>query len=654
MRGVDDRSSARFTRPLPDAPPANRIGPRAPGPAPIAKPPAPTPQAPDVARTEAGDRARILAQSGTVSPLIATFVADTGFAARIDDVRAGRAGVSLEDKASVRAQLQGLGAAELSALRDALVLKPPHPELKKMRGHPAISGRPSLEGVLSILAGEPLGVAATRTARVRSHTQLEAASPAPSLLAPGTAVRVRRSNGALDEGWTIRSRTPGGDVIVAKPELGALKQVSASSLLGDNLALIAPGTPVQIRRSSGALEAGWQVLGAGGSADQVRVTNARGDAKDVPLETLLGLNPPLLGTAPAAGLADRVFAPMSPVTVRRSSGAQDPGWKVIGFDPAERRVRVMAEGMSKSVDARELLTDNPGLVPAGTPLIIPRPLGPPERGWTATASGPDGIDARGPGGETARIGVAELLALNPQLVDGAPAPLRSGGLARVSGEARAQSESFNASHVIPAGQRILDGYVDGGRSAQILPDGGEVVAAREVLVVDRARDPRLQEHLAFARGLRDLPPHPRAKALVDYVANLFTPPDRDAIRAANEVDRRFESREVLLGEVPDLTGGGACRHRALMLKVLGDEANLDVALQRGNAVFGETRGAHAWNVVVIDGAPYLADPMNPTRSYGAAQLPRLDAPGLREAYVDVAWKPLYGSGPPSPGSGGAT
>jgi hypothetical protein len=640
MRGVHQHPSPR----LPGAEPSIRgvVAARPEARAPQPEVPKPQAVAPTLMATRALDRTRVEAQNSPIPPLLAAFVAEHDFAARITDVRHSRAGVLPSERAAVRAQLQGLSTAELSALRDVLVLKPPHPDLKKLRGHPALVGRPTLEGVLSLLTGEALGIAPTRTAASRHVTNLGSASPAPSVLAPGTPVRVRRSSGELDAGWTVRSRAPNGDVIVVKPELGATKQVSAAQLLSSNRALLAPGTPVQVRRSSGAIEANWKIVGATPGSDLVRVTDGRGAFRDLTVEALVGLNAPLLGGAPLSGVAQRVFAPGASVSVTRSSGARDEGWTITGYDPQAGQVLVTKPPYLKSVEPAALLTDNPALLPPGTPVIMPRANGVHESGWTVVAAGPDGVLALGPAGEQKRASLAELLPLNPQLVQPAPETTTSGRVARVSPAARAQSESFRLQHVIPAGTPIVDGYVDGGRSASIAADG-TVTASREVIVVDRQRDPQLAAHLAFARGLREVEPRARAQALLDYVDNLFTPPHGNPLLADDQLSSRFASKEVLIGEIPTLVGGGTCRHRSLMLKLLGDEAGLPIALQRGNAVFGSTSGAHAWNVIHLDGTPHIADAMNPTRSYGAVVLPAVTAPGMSQAYVDVRWQPLYGA-----------
>ncbi len=592
--------------------------------------------------TTAVDRARVASAGRWPAPL-ASFVEAHAFGPRIDAVRAGRAGVAPGERAEVRAQLATLDLGGLSRLRAALVLEPPHPALAAMRGHPAVAGRPSVEGVLALLSGEVPGIAAARVASPRAVTALESASPSSSVVSTGARVRVRRSSGAIEDGWTVRSRTPDGDVVVARPEAGAFKKVSAGRLLADNPELLRPGTPVQVRRSSGALEVGWQIVGAV-AGERVRVVGPGGAAKDLALDALLGANPALLGGGAPPSIAERLFAPGREVSVVRSSGAVEAGWRIALFDRGASEVVVASGPAVKRVAAAELLRGNPALVPPGTQVAQRGAHGLAEDGWTVLGPDGPGLALVGPGGERHQVSVDALLAENPGLLAGGPATAVSGGVPRIGPPAAAaQSEAFRTGHRLAVGAAALDGHVDGGRGMSVDADG-RVLASREVITLDRARDPALRAQLAFARSLRDLPPATRARALAEHVDNLFTPPDRDPLRADAALVARFTGKEVLLGEIPGLVGGGTCRHRSLMFKVLADEAGLAVSLQRGNASFAGASGAHAWNELELEGRRLVVDVMNPTRVNGRIEFPSTSDAAVRAAYRDVAGRPLYEGG----------
>ena len=70
---------------------------------------------------------------------------------------------------------------------------------------------------------------------------------------------------------------------------------------------------------------------------------------------------------------------------------------------------------------------------------------------------------------------------------------------KLDSAARKVAEEYLTKHYLSGGQVIPDGYVDGGREAE-LPESGQVKAVREVIVVDRTRDPVLQKHLAYAQS----------------------------------------------------------------------------------------------------------------------------------------------------------
>lgn len=113
----------------------------------------------DVRATNAADRSRLLAQAKvSLPPLLAQFIAKYDFAPRIAAVRAGQIGMGAEEKRNVRNQLEDLDGAQLKAMRELLVERPAHPQLKQMAGHWALKGPPTMAGLMSILSGEPLGL----------------------------------------------------------------------------------------------------------------------------------------------------------------------------------------------------------------------------------------------------------------------------------------------------------------------------------------------------------------------------------------------------------------------------------------------------------------------------------------------------------------
>ena len=213
----------------------------------------------------------------------------------------------------------------------------------------------------------------------------------------------------------------------------------------------------------------------------------------------------------------------------------------------------------------------------------------------------------------------------------------------VAAKARPQTEAFLKEHRIPEGQRVLDGYMDGGRGSTVNSDG-LVSTDREVIVVDRSRDESLRKHLEFARSeqLKPMTSLDRAALLAVYVdkvmAHVAVP------RYCEPADRllvaEYRGEPVLLGDVPRLCGSGVCRHRSLLFKLMADEAGLRVALVRGGFNTGKAVEKHAWNELLLeDGKRLVVDMM---------ALPELNFPNTRTdavgRYVDVKDTPIYGAG----------
>ena len=181
--------------------------------------------------------------------------------------------------------------------------------------------------------------------------------------------------------------------------------------------------------------------------------------------------------------------------------------------------------------------------------------------------------------------------------------------------ARPAMTTFLTQHYLGPSTRIPDGYFDGGRFMLLGANGG-VTSHREILVVDRTRDVELAKHLAFARAeaTKGQPAIQRTQHLVAYVDQLTTPPggDRLVVPTIEQITREFANQPLLLGDVLDQCQAGVCRHRALLFKVLADDAGLKAALVRGNYAKEGTNGfAHARNEVFLeDGRRVVVDVMH--------------------------------------------
>ena len=205
--------------------------------------------------------------------------------------------------------------------------------------------------------------------------------------------------------------------------------------------------------------------------------------------------------------------------------------------------------------------------------------------------------------------------------------------------ARPTINAYHKGHFVAPGMRIPDGYADGGTYMKI-KDNGTVVATREVIMVDRERDRKLAGHIEFARSKRNLPEVERAQVLARYIDGITSPNgDRDLAEAATRQLMDYRNSEILLGQVPEYCGGGVCRHRSLLFKIMGDEAGLRVGLRRGHMkARGRLLGRHAWNEITLeDGSRRIVDVMNPEKNF---KLPVAEKISYR--YAGIEGEDLYG------------
>ena len=198
---------------------------------------------------------------------------------------------------------------------------------------------------------------------------------------------------------------------------------------------------------------------------------------------------------------------------------------------------------------------------------------------------------------------------------------------------------------VPPGLTIPDGYLDGGRGMHF-DDKGRAVSSREIIVVDRAQDEEMQKHITFARDadLKKLAPRERAVSLAKYVDRIATPPGgvRWTEPANTELTQEFTNQPVLMGEILEQCQSGVCRHRALLFKILADEAGLKTALRRGNLRNRDYAAGypHAWNEVHLDDSTRLL--VDTSYRAGKWDFPDVNTPFVVEEYRKLDNSALYG------------
>lgn len=214
---------------------------------------------------------------------------------------------------------------------------------------------------------------------------------------------------------------------------------------------------------------------------------------------------------------------------------------------------------------------------------------------------------------------------------------------RIGAAGREAVLAYRLKNYVPPEMKIGDGYVDGGRGMSMHGDG-RVSSSREVITVDRPRDDELRKQLEYARSaeVMKLNPLDRATRLARHVAMLMTPKEGyKHLEAKTEVlDKEHGNKEVLIGDVPKITGGaGVCRHRSLLFKLLADEAGLKVSLVRGRYGRNPSKlGPHAWNELRLDdGRVLIVDVTNPLPDF---HFPDDKSPQAGR-YYNLARQPFY-------------
>jgi len=219
---------------------------------------------------------------------------------------------------------------------------------------------------------------------------------------------------------------------------------------------------------------------------------------------------------------------------------------------------------------------------------------------------------------------------------------------KVADAAEAVIRMFRDTHRIGFDVTVPNGYLDGGRRMK-LADDGTASSGREILLVDRTSDPELQQYLAWAAqlGKTEGSAEQKLRKLVAYVHDLNTPDsgERWLEEYVEDMTGEFANRPLRIGAMLEHCGSGVCRHRSLLLKILGDAAGLPTALVRGNYHLPGSEplsGPHAWNEVQMpDGQALLVDVMH----HGAeATFRKVNDPDVAARYLREDDQPWYRSG----------
>lgn len=159
-------------------------------------------------------------------------------------------------------------------------------------------------------------------------------------------------------------------------------------------------------------------------------------------------------------------------------------------------------------------------------------------------------------------------------------------------------------------QKIINGFRDAGRQAEFNKFGDVIYSNREIITVDREVDLYLANAIKYTKNkTQDLNERQKAKFIYKLVQDISGNFEKSDIQA--DINGKiFQSKEILLGEV--FQGQWAtCRHKALMFKILAEEAGLNAKMIRGKAFDLAGYGPHVWNEVKFsNGEKLLIDTQN--------------------------------------------
>ena len=174
----------------------------------------------------------------------------------------------------------------------------------------------------------------------------------------------------------------------------------------------------------------------------------------------------------------------------------------------------------------------------------------------------------------------------------------------------ALSDSYLRTNYLSESDKIIDGFRDGGGGARFSEFGDCLLAKREVITIDRSADVYLRNAIKYVReNTAQMSENKKLKFIYNLVRDISGNVEK-ALERSQFLGSSAAGRELLLGKIFE-HGAAACRHKALMFKILADEAGIKTRVIRGNAIDLSGFGRHAWNEVKLkNGTKLLVDIQN--------------------------------------------
>lgn len=172
------------------------------------------------------------------------------------------------------------------------------------------------------------------------------------------------------------------------------------------------------------------------------------------------------------------------------------------------------------------------------------------------------------------------------------------------------SNEYVRSNYLSEHEKIIDGFRDGGGNASFDKFGNLIKASREVITVDRSADVYLRNAISYIRqNTRKMTEKQKVKYIYNIIRDIsgdFAKGDKNSQILAEQAF----GKDILLGKIFE-HGYTTCRHKALMFKILAEEAGIHTRMLRGHAFDLGGFGRHVWNEVKLNtGEKFLVDVQN--------------------------------------------